>query len=118
MSTAEQVPGELSNEGYRFINGTPVPMPDINSIHAIEARRVEANTGGSYLEYIATRLAMAQTVEDGGILVTDSLHPSQVVGFYREYLHTVLHDDPRIDDLTPVEVERWFMDYNARDLGQ
>jgi hypothetical protein len=117
MSALEQVPGQLSNEGYPFINGVPVPMPDINSIHAIEARRVEAKTGGSYLEYIAGRLAsQIALVESAGPPqpVEPPEHSSQMIGCYRGYLRSVLNDDPRLDELSPVEVQRWFNDYNAR----
>lgn len=118
MSALEQVPtGGLSYEGYPIVNGTPVPPASLHSIHAVETRRVTESTGGSYLDYIAKRIAsqfdLVETVETPQP-IEPAPHTDEMIGCYRGYLRSVLNDDPRLDKLSPVEVQRWFNDYNAR----
>ena len=111
MSALEQVPGQLSNEGYPFINGVPVPMPDINSIHAIEARRVEANTGGSYLEHIASRMAIGETVDNSEIVLAEPPVHRQLVEYQRTFLISYFGESVR--NLRSQDVERLFEDLHS-----
>lgn len=121
------IPGELSNEGYKFINGTPVPMPDPHSLHTVEVRRVTAETGGSYLDYITGRLAGQRELADSA-LASPALESAplsaEMISCYRGYLRAVLRAEPLVNMHAPdpnewsdrLTAERYVIDAGLRGI--
>ena len=121
------IPGERSNEGYTFINGTPVPLPDPSSLHTVEVRRITSETGGSYLDYITRRLAGQRELDNAAPTVPVLESPTlsaEMISCYRGYLRAVLRNEPLVNRHTPdpnewpdrLNAERYVIDAGLRGI--